>query len=1181
MKTICRILTTPAIILSYSVVICLFLFLLIPDLASGQWNPNTSVNLLISNYPTADMQSVPTTDGKTWIAFYHQNGGNYDMRAQLLDANGNKLLGPNGMLVDNKSSGTATYVFNVCVDAANNLIVAYQDQRTGTMQAVVYKISQAGTHLWGTSGIVLGGGLAPYPAALSNGEVAVAWSGDAGNTINLQKITTSGTTAWGTPIQVLVGSTGTTRGQIIANTGSKFTLVYQKKGSGISTTLYAQMFDNAGTALYTPLQICNQTTSGARYYSIAAEGDTTYFGYYSSSGLRFNSFLQRINPGGTIPWGMNGSNFNTSVGSSDSYQNVTEINLTPGSPYVWSVCTFCNPNQTQYGVYIQKFLKTSGARQFTDQAKVVYPISTSSDQQRGGLALVTDAPMFMSYDVDYKIYATRLNANGDFIWPGNRVELSSTTATPSLGKMRFGFTPDGPNRCAGVWTENRATDYMGYAQGVSIGGLVGLTVATQGGVPATITTNGGTLQMVATVFPATANQSVTWSIVPGTGTATISATGLVTAVTNGTTFAKATSVQDPTMKDSLLITMTGQTAQLPVVVTLAATSITSTGATLNGTVNANSIATTVSFNWGLTNAYGNTIAATPATLNGNTAAPVLANLTGLQPATTYHFRVTANNAAGTSNGLDLTFTTAAATPIVVSNYASNVGTSSVQLNGTVTANNSATTVTFDYGLTTSYGNSTAATPSSVAGTSPTAVLANLSSLQLTTLYHYRCVGVNSAGTTYGADMTFTTGCQTPIAPGTITGPATVCQNQTGVIYSVPPITNATSYNWTVPAGASITAGSGTNTITVTFTGTAVSGNVTVTGINSCATGPTGSMAVAVNSAPAPTITGTTSLCAGSGNYGYSTEAGMTNYTWTVTAGGTIVSGTGTNLIQVQWNTMGAQTVSVNYSNANGCQAAAPTTINITVDAVPSPAGAITGTNSLCAGTQGVIYSVAPIAGAGAYVWSVPAGATIVSGFSTNTITVDFSAVAVSGAITVSGNNLCGNGTPSSLDVTVNGIPPKPLITLTNITLHSNAPNGNQWYWDGTAVPGATGATYLVPINNPGWYWTVVTLNGCPSDSSNRIYVLTEGVNENNMLSFNISPVPNDGRFTVTIAGQGTMVLDLKVYNTPGVLVFEKKEIRISGTAEIPVNLGNVANGVYSVVLHAEGSTIVRKVLVNK
>lgn len=524
----------------------------------AQWNTNTSVNINISSLVTADMESASTSDAKTWVAFYHQNGSNYDMRAQLFDADGNKLLGDDGVLVSNQNSGSAIFVFNVCVDASNNLVIACQDERSGPIQAVMYKISQTGTHLWDPSGIILGEGLAPFPALLSNGEIAVAWIEGISNTLKIQKITTSGTKAWTTPVTVMVGSSRTTRGQLIGNPDGRFTMVYQKQGYGVSTTLYAQQFDNDGTALYAPVQICSETSSAARYYSIAAEGDTTYFGYYTSVGFRFNSYLQRINPGGAIPWGMNGSNFSTATGTYDNYQGPTNINLAPGSPYVWSVCTFSDPGQNSYGIYIQKFLKTSGARQLTDYGKVVYSIGAGSNSQEGTLALVDDTPMFMFYDASYKIYATRLDEDGNFSWPGNQVEISSTATSPSLPKGRFAFSPDGPDRCAGFWVENRGSGYLGYAQGVSVGGLIGITVETQGGVLPEITVEGGTLQMVSTVFPAGSGQEVTWSILPGTGQASIDDNGLVTAIADGTVWAKAEAVQDPSVKDSLMITISNQ-----------------------------------------------------------------------------------------------------------------------------------------------------------------------------------------------------------------------------------------------------------------------------------------------------------------------------------------------------------------------------------------------------------------------------------------------------------------------------------------------------------------------------------------------------------------------------------------------------------------------------------------------
>lgn len=1049
-----------------------------PNFLQAQWNTNTSVNIQISGLSDDDMESAPTTDNKTWVAFYSQNGGSYDMRAQLIDANGYKLLGPNGVLVSNQPTGSAIFVFNVCVDASNNLIIGCQDMRSGSMQAVLYKISQAGVHLWSSNGLILGLGLAPYPAVLSNGEVVVAWNEETGNTLKLQKITTSGTLAWATPISIMVGSSTTTRGQITPNLGGKFTMVYQKSGTGISTTLYAQMFDNSGTALYAPLQICNQTTSGARYYSIISEGDTTYFGYYSSIGLRFNSFLQRINPSGVIPWGINGSNFNTNVGSSDYYQMETAIAITPGNNYVWAVCTFSNTNQSQYGVYIQKFLKTIGTRQFTDAAKVVYPISANSDRQVGKLVLVESTPMFMSYDVNEKIYATRLDANGNFSWPGNRVEISSTTAPPGTPKMRYGFTPDGPNRCAGVWTENRGSGYLGYAQGISVGGLIGLLVTTQGGVPSTITVSGGTLQMVATVFPTTANQNVSWSIVPGTGAATISSSGLVSAVLDGTVYAKATSVQDNTIKDSLMITISGQVPMAPSVTTLDATNITGASATLNGSVTAFSSSANISFQWGTSASYGYTATATPSTASGN---------------------------------------------------------------------------------------------------SPTAVIANLTSLAEGTTYHFRCVAVNTVGTSYGSDKQFTT-CMVPGTPGNITGPATVCQNQENVVYSIATVVNATSYIWTLPGGAFITAGEGTNNITVHFSSTAVSGNISVAGTNSCITGASSTLSVTVNPAPTPVISGPNSACTGSGNYNYSTSTGMSNYVWAISPGGEIISGEGTPSIVVHWNTTGYQNVQVNYNNANGCHAQNPTIYDVVVEDVPSAAGDIIGPSSVCAGSQGIVYTVNPIAGASNYQWILPPGAVIVSGAGTNSIVLNYAFNAVSGNLSVFGENNCGSGTSSGISITVSPAPPKPMVTVNGYVLTSSAAQGNQWYRDGFLIPGANEQSYAVTMT--GWYWTVVTTAGCPSDSSNNIHILFVGIDDQTGKSLHIYPLPNEGKFNIRIDNDTERDYRLQVFNPLGIKIYEKEGRSINHNNILVVDLGTVPTGLYTIILNYGDEKLTQKVLIH-
>jgi hypothetical protein len=711
-----------------------------------------------------------------------------------------------------------------------------------------------------------------------------------------------------------------------------------------------------------------------------------------------------------------------------------------------------------------------------------------------------------------------------------------------------------------------------------------------------------------------------------------------------------------------------QTSGPPVVVTTAASAVTTTTATLNGTVNANGASTTVTFEYGLTTAYGTTVPGVPGTVTGNSVTPVSANITGLLPGNTYHFRTVGANSNGTTNGGDMTFTTTPILPAVVTTAATNVGATTATVNGTVNAGGASTSVTFEYGLTTAYGTTVPGVPATVTGNTDTPVTADLTGLAQVTTYHYRVNGANIVGNTSGLDQTFTTtNCPMPAPPGTITGPSSVCGFTGGNVYSVAPITFATGYNWTVPAGATISAGSNTNTITVTFGNTP--GNVSVNGINSCGNGPGSSMAVTVLTAPVPTISGPNSMCVNSGYFAYTTEPGMTNYIWTVSSGGSIAYGQGTNQIQVTWGGSGAQTVTVNYTGPTGCAAVTPTSYPVNVSAMPGAAGTITGTATVCGGVSGIAYSVAPVAGATTYIWTLPAGATIASGeltnailvdfatgaasgnitvyannlcgngatsppfavtvtplpaasgsitgyasvcagdlgvgytvasianatgytwalpsgatiasgANTNSITVDFSASAASGDVTVFGTNSCGNGTISpAFPVTVNQVPPAPVITQNGDTLSSSAPAGNQWYFEGNPITGATGQTYVA--TQSGDYWCVVTLNGCSSDESNTINVVITGTDPVHAGNFSVRPVPNDGRFTVSMATPSLQVFTIQVFNCLGVVVSETGNIEVKGTVEKVIDLRPVENGVYTIVILGHDTRVVKKIVVNR
>jgi hypothetical protein len=95
--------------------------------------------------------------------------------------------------------------------------------------------------------------------------------------------------------------------------------------------------------------------------------------------------------------------------------------------------------------------------------------------------------------------------------------------------------------------------------------------------------------------------------------------------------------------------------QVPTATTNAATNISSTGATLNGTINANYLTTDVTFEYGANLNYGQTVTAMQSPLSTNSNTNVSALLSGLAVGTIYHFRVKAVNSLGTTYGVDMVF----------------------------------------------------------------------------------------------------------------------------------------------------------------------------------------------------------------------------------------------------------------------------------------------------------------------------------------------------------------------------------------------------------------------------------------------------------------------------------------------------------------------------------------------
>lgn len=190
--------------------------------------------------------------------------------------------------------------------------------------------------------------------------------------------------------------------------------------------------------------------------------------------------------------------------------------------------------------------------------------------------------------------------------------------------------------------------------------------------------------------------------------------------------------------------------------TEAATSITSSSATLNGIINLGAGYTTYYFQYGTTTSYGTETESTN-TGSGTGYIPVSADATGLAVYTTYHYRIVATGSGGAIYGNDETFTTLAVPPTAATGAVSSVGLNTATLEGTVNPHHASTTYYFEYGATNSYGSETTVRNAG-SGTDNVTVEAGISGLSSCTDYHYRIVATNTAGTAEGTDRTFSTDC---------------------------------------------------------------------------------------------------------------------------------------------------------------------------------------------------------------------------------------------------------------------------------------------------------------------------------------------------------------------------------------------------------------------------------------
>jgi hypothetical protein len=469
--------------------IYLLLFGLLPFFSNAQF-ANDSTNNVVIQDAIGSEQATPLissrSDGGVYISWFDQSSGMYVLRMQRLDALGNKLWGPNGVVVSNANQNTALFRYDLKTDNEGNAIVAFQDQRTGSMQVVAQKMDSTGAPVWANNGVVLADadaaqGLAPVIGVLSNNNVVVAWNAYSSTNqkwvcyIELNPAT--GASINGAGPDKIKPATGTTpnysRPSIASYANNEYYLMYvQETGNfpGLTSKLYVKRMATNYVSLWaSPIQFTTKTITAFFFPRIISDGGTGFLCAFNT-GNPANAaltcvYLQHVDSTGAT-WSTNGTALTSST-TINSYLGDYFYNATTNQTWVGLQVT--NSGQSASGNSIQRvnnaglnLCGTDGIVVDAQTTNMTIPVGIAQDDNNAILVYYTGGFNQVS------IKATLIDTLGVKQWAFNEKAINVTASN----KDDIGISRVNNHQLIVTWTDTRNDNGI-YAQNINDDGTLG------------------------------------------------------------------------------------------------------------------------------------------------------------------------------------------------------------------------------------------------------------------------------------------------------------------------------------------------------------------------------------------------------------------------------------------------------------------------------------------------------------------------------------------------------------------------------------------------------------------------------------------------------------------------------------------------------------------------------------
>jgi hypothetical protein len=173
------------------------------------------------------------------------------------------------------------------------------------------------------------------------------------------------------------------------------------------------------------------------------------------------------------------------------------------------------------------------------------------------------------------------------------------------------------------------------------------------------------------------------------------------------------------------------------------------------------------------------------------------------------------------------------------------------------------------------------------------------------------------------------------------------------------------------------------------------------------------------------------------------------------------------------------------------------------------------------------------------------------------------------------------GPLTAIPVTINDLPATPTIsstTASGVTLTSSAPTGNQWYFNGTAIDGATAPTLALSGRGVNGAYTVSTTSaaGCASamSASQPIALATNAPAW--LTQVQVHPNPTTGRFTLELPATASRPAQVRILNALGQVVHAQP----ASTSTLQLDLTHLARGVYAVQVQFENEPVIKRIVLH-